>query len=106
RGDEDHRCSTGRARLVTGETRTRSSLHLHVAAQDPADRVGVWVSPAEAERVAGRVGVDLVPLDSYEVGGCLQQPGPERSGFGVRARRVVDVQIYVDLLRVPVRPIG
>ena len=56
--------------------------------------------------MAGRVGVDLVPLDSCEVGGCLQQPGPERNGFGVRALRVVDVQIDVDLLRVPVRPIG
>src|SRR5258706_5151623 len=78
---------------------------LCVAAQDPADSFGVWVSPAEAEGVAGRVGVDLVPLDSGEVGGCLQQPGPERNGFGVRALRVVDVQIDVDLLRVPVRPI-
>jgi hypothetical protein len=64
------------------------------------------VTPPEAERVPGRVGVDLVPLAGGEIVGGVQQSGTERHGLGVGRHRVVDVQIEVDLLRVPVRPFG
>ncbi len=66
---------------------------------------GSSVTPADAERVAGGVGIDLVAFGGGEVVGCLQQATTERNHLGVRAHRVFDVQIEVDLLRVSVRPV-
>jgi hypothetical protein len=73
-------------------------------AKEPTDRVVGRMSPPEAERVAGRVGINLVSLGGGQVVGCLQQAGTECDRLGVGTGRIIDVQIEVDLLRVPMRP--
>ena len=57
--------------------------------------------PTEAERVAGRIGIDLEPLGGGEIVGGLQQATAERKDLSVRARRVFDVQIEMNLLAFP-----
>src|SRR5690606_8251063 len=62
--------------------------------------------PAQAERVAGRVGVD--PEAARVVRGVLrlQLACPEAHDMLVRARDVLDVQVEVDLLWLALRPLG
>ena len=64
------------------------------------------VPPTDAEGVTGGVGVDLVALGGGEIVGSLQQTSAERDDLIVGARRVVDVEIEMDLLRCAVGPVG
>ena len=85
---------------------TRTAVrHLGVVAEEPTKSLVVRMPPPEAERVAGWVGIDLVPLGGGQIVGCLQETGTKRDGVGVGARWVVDVQIQMDLLRASIRPI-
>lgn len=63
------------------------------------------MSPPDAERVARRVGVHLVPLLRVEVRSCLQQPGAKRSHLFVSSSRIEDVQVEMKLLGYSVRPL-
>lgn len=76
------------------------------AADVVADRIVGRVAPAEAERVAGRVGVDLVAFVGTEVGGRLQERGAQCHCLRVCCGEVVDVEVEVHLLRVAVGPLG
>lgn len=58
------------------------------------------VSPADAERVPGGVGVHRVALVGVEIA-CLQDHRSEPDGALMRCVAVVDVQVDVDLLWVP-----
>ena len=64
------------------------------------------MAPTDAEGMAGGVGVDLVAFGGGEIVGGLQQASAERDDLVVGARRVVDVEIEMDLLRRTVRPVG
>ena len=64
----------------------------------------VRMSPADAERVAGWVGVDLVSLGAGKVLCRLQQTSAESKGLSMRASQIVDVEVEMDLLRIPIRP--
>ena len=61
--------------------------------------------PADAERVAGRVGVDPVSLGASQLT-SLEQTSTKPHRLGVRRRRIGDVQVHVYLLRCAVRPVG
>ena len=69
------------------------------------DRADPGRRPAEAERVAGGVGVDLEALGGVEVVGRLQQSGAERHHVVVGRADVVDEQVEVDLLGCAVGPV-
>ena len=56
------------------------------------------VSPADAEPVAGRVGIDLMALLGIEVGRRLKEAGSELNRHLVRATGVHHVEIEVHLL--------
>jgi hypothetical protein len=66
---------------------------------------GRRVAPADAERVARRVGVHLVTLLSMQIGRRLEKAGPERHYLFVRRLRVADVEVEMHLLGSPVRPV-
>jgi len=55
--------------------------------------------------MARRVGVDLVSFCGVEVA-CLEQPGAEPDRRLVRRARIFDVEVDMDLLRSPIRPVG
>src|SRR2546430_13483285 len=61
--------------------------------------------PPEAERVTRWVGIDLVSFGRGQIVGRLQQTRAERDGLGVGSRRIVDVQIEMDLLLNSIGPI-
>ena len=56
--------------------------------------------------MAGGVGIHLVALGGGEIVGGLQQASAERDDLVVGARRIVDVEIEMDLLLRTVRPVG
>ena len=56
------------------------------------------LSPADAERMPGRIRVHLVTFVDPRVRSGLQQPGAERDGLVVRSARVLDVEVEVHLL--------
>lgn len=60
--------------------------------------------PTDAERVAGWVGVHLVPLVAFQVTG-LEQAGTEPHRLFVCLLRVLDVEVHVYLLRRAVWPV-
>jgi hypothetical protein len=62
--------------------------------------------PANAERVPGWVGVDLVPFVGAEIGSRQEQPGAEGNRLFMCRPRILDVQIEMDLLGSSIRPIG
>lgn len=80
-------------------------LDLRLLIKKRADRCVVWVPPADAERMAGGIGVDLVPLGCGEIVGGIQDASAQLDRFGMGRCWVVDVQINMDLLRDPVRPL-
>jgi len=63
------------------------------------------MSPSDAERVTGRVGVHLMAGLSIEVAG-LEQAGAQPDRRIVRNSRVFDVKVEVHLLRSAIRPFG
>ena len=56
------------------------------------------LSPADAERMPGRIRVHLVTFVDPRVRSGLQQPGAERDGLVVRSARVLDVEVELHLL--------
>jgi hypothetical protein len=62
--------------------------------------------PAEAERMPSGIRVDLEALGRVDVVSRLQEPGTQRYNLIMGGRHVVDMQVEVDLLRRPVRPLG
>ena len=82
-----------------------TGLRTQPISDERRDRRSRRVPPADAERVARRVDIDLVPLCGVEVTG-LEQPGTEPDRRLVRGARIFDVQIDMHLLRSPVRPVG
>lgn len=56
------------------------------------------MSPANAERVASRIGVHLVSLFSRETRSRLKQPRPELDRLIVGALWILDMKVDVDLL--------
>ena len=77
---------------------------LSAVAQDSANGLFIRVAPPDAERVTRGVGVDLVPLGRIQISGCQQQTGTQGSGLSMRAHDVLDVEIEMDLLGIPIRP--
>jgi len=61
--------------------------------------------PPEAKRVTRWVGVDLVSFGCGQIVGRPQQTRTERDGLGVGSRRIVYVQIEMDLLLNSIGPI-
>lgn len=61
--------------------------------------------PAEAEGMSGRVRVDLEPLIRCRVVRLLQQCGAKVHSLFVGGGEILDVQVEVNLLRRPVRPL-
>ena len=74
-------------------------------AQEPTNRFVVRLPPPEAERVTRGVGIHLVSFGRSQIVGRLQQARAERDCLGVGSRRVVDVQIEMDLLGDAIGPI-
>ena len=97
--DQDHcrkqaRClprTTASTSLVHVPNRYKGGLSGGIEARSL--EAGCASAPAEAERVAGGVRVDLEALRRPEVIGRLQEPRAERDGFLVRGREVVDPQV-------------
>lgn len=56
------------------------------------------MTPANAEGVARRIGVDLVTFLGREVGSRPKHTGAESDGFIVGALRILDVKVQVNLL--------
>lgn len=54
--------------------------------------------PADAERMPGWIGVDLVALFFHEAGSTLEQASPELDHLIVGSSRILDVKVQVDLL--------
>ena len=67
-------------------------------AEVPTNGVIVRLPPPEAERMARRIGVHLMPIRRGQVLGSLQQPGAEGDGLGVGCGGVAHVKVKVDLL--------
>lgn len=63
------------------------------------------MTPADAERMARWIGIHLMSLGRAEVVSSLEQTSAERHDFRVGAGRVVDMQVEMDLLRIPVWPL-
>jgi hypothetical protein len=76
-----------------------------VLADGAQDRRVVGLSPAQAERVACGVGVDLKALRRIDVVGRPKEPGAESHDLGMSADEVLDVHVEVQLLGRAVGPL-
>lgn len=63
------------------------------------------VTPTEAERMAGRIGVHAVPSVGFGIRCILEESCAEVDGATMRCSWIGHVEVDVDLLRLPVRPI-
>jgi hypothetical protein len=78
-----------------------------VVGNQRGERLSRRMSPADAKRVSGRVGVYLVTLFGIQIRRWLEQSGAQRDRLFVRSSWFVDVEIEMHLLlRDPVRPVG
>ncbi len=91
-------------RLLLAPSRVRP-LRTQPISNECRDRLSRRVPPADAERVACRVGVHLVALFGVEIA-WLEQPGAEPHRHFVCSSRVFDVEVEMHLLRNPIRPFG
>jgi hypothetical protein len=92
---------------VPGLAQVRQLADLSQAVSDDRrERLLGWVSPANAERMPGRVGIHLVTLGGIEIRSRLEQTGAEGHCLFMRGSGIVDVEVEMHLLGVPMRPVG